>query len=147
MPRNGGGKVTFELDSRVGEIGSCGVEVLSEPSTREIQPDSARSFSDTIAPLDVVVYRITPKAADEAGRAHAVAAAAHGGGRDGGGEERWTYSAGSAFPSVWFGGSPWHSDVPTLRSNNVLNYSTAYFGWQTMHAAGDAHVSQEPEGA
>ena len=51
-----------------------------------------------------------------------------------GDENRWAYAVGSPFPSVWFGGSPWHSDVPNLRSNHVINYSSAYFGWQSMNA-------------
>ena len=47
---------------------------------------------------------------------------------------QWVYQVGSPFPSVWFGGCPWHSDVPTLRSHNIINYSSAYFGWQLMNA-------------
>ena len=48
--------------------------------------------------------------------------------------ERWTYRAGSPFPSVWFGGNVTGSDVPHLRQNHVLDYSSAYFGWQLMNA-------------
>ena len=47
---------------------------------------------------------------------------------------QWTYEVGSPFPSVWFGGNVTGSDVPNLQRNHVLNYSSAYFGWQLMNA-------------
>ena len=46
--------------------------------------------------------------------------------------DHWTYSASSAFPSVWFGANESGSDAPYLRQNDIDKYAAAYFGWQAV---------------
>ena len=41
-----------------------------------------------------------------------------------------------AFPSFWFGANVTGPDGPNLRRNNVLRYSAAWFGWQTLDGVG-----------
>ena len=46
---------------------------------------------------------------------------------------RWTLAADSPFPSVWFGANVSGPDAPNLQRNNVLEYSSVWFGWQTLN--------------
>eukprot|EP01043_Picozoa_sp_COSAG02_P036458 COSAG02_NODE_2670_length_8288_cov_6.629792_3_plen_312_part_00 len=60
---NGGGKVTFTIDSSVEVISTDGVHVVSASPPRKIDfhgngTSGIMSFSDTVNPLDVVVYKI-----------------------------------------------------------------------------------------
>ena len=61
---DGGGKVTFTIDRSVEAISAEGVQVVSVSPPRKIDFDGSgtsgtMSFSDTVDPLDVVVYKIT----------------------------------------------------------------------------------------
>ena len=63
---DGGGKVTFTIDPSVEVISVEGVHVVSVSPPRKIDFDGngtggAVSFSDTVDPLDVVVYKITTR--------------------------------------------------------------------------------------
>ncbi len=59
---NGGGRVTFTIDRSVGAITAEGVQVVSVSPPRKIDfDDSGMSFSDTVDPLDVVVYKISTR--------------------------------------------------------------------------------------
>ena len=63
---NGGGKVTFTIDPSVEVISTDGVHVVSVSPPRKIEfhgngAGDAVSFSDTVNPLDVVVYKISTR--------------------------------------------------------------------------------------
>ena len=47
-------------------------------------------------------------------------------------DDRWTVAPAQAFPGFWFGANVTGPDAPHLRANGVLNYSAAWFGWQTL---------------